>query len=740
MEKALNRKFGLKKKAKIGILLVMVIFMIMSVMLYFILYSSISKVVRKQASSSVANVSQLNADSVVHSLKNRQNLLETFAVNLAEKQPDDIEKVLPQLNTFAQAYHFHNIGVLTRDYMLYLSTGQKIDVSDVPQYREAMENGFEISESFMPVDQGNLRVNLLSVPVYYDGELKYIITATCYSIDLMERMNISLLDGKGYNFLLDREGNIVIYPKEYKDEECRAFMQYINDTSEIIPQQSEDKHFEYQGEDYHAHFEPLDINDWYLMTTAKEDDVFSGANTIIRHVFHALGILWIQLVAAMLGILFVFYRSKLRIIDTVCYDHLLGIGNGEYFRIFFQQLSEEQFNQMAFAMLDIDKFKEFNYIYGDESGDDLLKYIVHAFNEELPEDYIFRYLSDHFAILVKCDGEKEFAEKFERLLHRFSEDIASGVIQPFDVSAGVRKLHWGEPYRRIMSDALLAKGTVKGIQVQQYAFYDESLRHERMNFMEMESDFHLALRNDEFHVYYQPKYDMRNEEIIGAEALARWVKPDGTIVPPNAFIPCFEASRQIILLDERMLESVCRQMREMEEAGIHVVPVSVNLSRVHLKHHGILNKIERIIKDTGVDPKKLVFEITESALYEDNIPLRMIVDFLHQLGCRVDMDDYGMGVSGPNTLVTTEFDVVKLDKSFIDGIGDKKMEAVIRSTISLSKELGMDIIAEGVEEKYQADTLVSLGCYAAQGFYYSKPVPEAVYKEMLILSDKTKNT
>lgn len=187
----------------------------------------------------------------------------------------------------------------------------------------------------------------------------------------------------------------------------------------------------------------------------------------------------------------------------------------------------------------------------------------------------------------------------------------------------------------------------------------------------------------------------------------------------------------IILLDEYMLEAVCHEMKEMEMEGLAVRPVSVNLSRVHLRHRGILPKLGKIVRESGIDPSLLSFEITESALYEDSIPLRAIIDFLHNLGCRVDMDDYGVGVSGPNSLAANRFDTVKLDKSFIDGIGDERMEDVIQSTIQLARKWEMWILAEGVEEVEQAERLVELGCTLAQGFYYSPPVSSENYRRLL---------
>ncbi|MDO5134540.1 MAG: EAL domain-containing protein [Eubacteriales bacterium] len=463
------------------------------------------------------------------------------------------------------------------------------------------------------------------------------------------------------------------------------------------------------------------VNDvWHLDIMPRDGWVPYSMMVVLALFFSVL------MVLAMIAI-----SSHLRVREVVYYDSLLDIGNGNGLSAVFKKLSPSALKNMYLVVFDIDKFKEFNYIYGEESGDRLLKYVVRTFQEEFPDICLFRYYSDFFITLDECEDHSEYERKINRLLSRFEQDIKRGEVQPFDISAGVRKIEEGESLQRIISDALIARGTIKGNHIRHYAFYNDDIRLMRVGYMEMESNFAKALREKEFCVYYQPKYDIRTGQIIGAEALTRWIQEDGTVISPRSFIPCFEESRQIILLDEYVLGEVCRQMKEMQKEGLEVCPVSVNLSRVHLRHRDILSKISAIIKETGIDPSNLSFEITESALLEDSIPMKAIVHHLHGLGCKVEMDDYGVGASNPDVLLSNNFDMLKLDKCFVDRIGDERTEDLIRSTTHLVMKWGMGILAEGVEEKYQAERLVELGCTYAQGFYYSKPVPEEEYRELL---------
>ena len=278
---------------------------------------------------------------------------------------------------------------------------------------------------------------------------------------------------------------------------------------------------------------------------------------------------------------------------------------------------------------------------------------------------------------------------------------------------------------------MIAKNVAKSNPLIIYAFFDKNLRRTSLHNAEIKSSFLPALRNQEFHVYYQPKFDMRTRRIIGSEALVRWIKEDGTMVSPANFIPCFERTGQILQLDEAILDMVCNQMDRMQLAGIDIPRVSINLSRFHLEKPYIIDKIESYINTLGLDPSKLAFEITESAMQDDKIILSDIVFRLHQLGCRVDMDDYGTGISSLQSLANIDFDVIKLEQSFIRNIGQPKMEHVTQSTIELANMLDLQLVAEGVKTQEQVDFLIQKGCYYAQGYFYSKSVPFEDYLKTL---------
>ena len=740
MDKLLSKELGMSKWMKTVVALGVSAFFILSVIFCVRSYSVTRGVVRDQAVRSITNISQLNEESITKSVSNRKLLLETIALRLQRRNVEDVDLILRELLDFQKVYEFYSMGILDKNHTVYLTDGRVIEAEGDELVEQAWVDKFHLTESYMPYNGDKYAINMFSYPVHdADGELDYVLLATYHSKNLTERMNISSMEGKGYTFLLNTQGEVVIYPQHYKDEDYIALMKHINDASEIIPDSSGDQYFDYNGEKYYAHFEELGFNNWFLMICAKESDVFADADAILDIIFAGISILWIAILLAIYGTFHTIHTSRKKRIRTTFYDELLDIGNMNALEVCYREIPEDLLKKMYIVVFDVDKFKEFNYIYGSENGDKLLRYIVRVVHEEFPEAYLFRHVADCFIALYPHDDQTIFEQKLQHMDDRVDQDVAEGIIQPFEISAGVRKLQAGETLRLAVSDALIARDMIKGNYLKHYIVYDGKVREQRLIHMEMETNFPLALQNKEFHIFYQPKYDIRTGEIIGAEALVRWFRSDGSVVSPGAFIPCFEKSYQIILLDEEILKEVCRQMKEMEADGLEVRTVSVNLSRVHLRHPDVLTKIEEIIRESGIDPSKLAFEITESALLEENIPMKSIIDHLHNLGCRVDMDDYGVGASNPDALISNNFDTLKLDKYFVDRIGDERAEDIIRSTAHMAMRWGMDVIAEGVEEKYQAERLVELGCSYAQGYYYSKPIPEQDYRELLKASASTGN-
>lgn len=247
----------------------------------------------------------------------------------------------------------------------------------------------------------------------------------------------------------------------------------------------------------------------------------------------------------------------------------------------------------------------------------------------------------------------------------------------------------------------------------------------------MEDEMETALRHHEFVPYLQPKYDAETGTICGAEALIRWITPEGKIIPPGRFIPLAENNGFVRNLDREMFQLVCKIQKSMLEQGRRPVPISVNVSRQLLYDKTFADDYCNYIKEIGIPVELVELEITESALFEDIGLFRSTLDKLRSFGFRILMDDFGTGYSSLMMLHSVPIDVMKLDKSFIDDYEDEKGSSIIQCVLNLAKQLKIPVVAEGVETEEQYIYLKNSGCDVIQGYYFSKPLPEEDYLNKL---------
>ena len=260
-------------------------------------------------------------------------------------------------------------------------------------------------------------------------------------------------------------------------------------------------------------------------------------------------------------------------------------------------------------------------------------------------------------------------------------------------------------------------------------FYDSSMKSELHKKQEIEESMKNALLDHEFVMYLQPKYSISTNRIIGAEALARWIHPEKGVISPADFIPIFEENGFILTLDRFIWEEACKKIRELIDMGIDPVPISVNISREYVHTYDVIGELQRLIEKYDVPINMLELEITETA---DPNGVEDTVKLMKQAGFTMLMDDFGSGYSSLNMLKSTPFDVLKIDRHFLEEFMDSdRGRKIIEHTISMSRDIGLGIIAEGVETGDQAEFLSRCGCDSAQGFYYSKPIPAADFNERL---------
>ncbi len=391
-------------------------------------------------------------------------------------------------------------------------------------------------------------------------------------------------------------------------------------------------------------------------------------------------------------------------------------------------IRENPDKEIAFIQFDVERFKLINETYGVEVGDELLQFFNDSLAIICTEKQPFcRLTADVYMIVTTFDnkvGLLKFINKIESMLcgyHGMEYRLVFGVCIVED-----RTCHT----RRHGDNASLARQLIKGNALQNVGFFSSDMKTSLQKKKSIEDDMQKALLNNEFMMFLQPKHSISTGKIIGAEALARWKHPTRGMVSPAEFIPVFEENGFIIKLDTFIWEEACKRIRKWIDCGISPVPVSVNISREYVHTFDVTSMLLKLVEKHDIPISLLELEITESA---DSIGVEEIVRKLKSSGFKMLMDDFGSGYSSLNMLKNTPFDVLKIDKSFLDEFMDTdRGRKIIEHTISMSQDIGLDIIAEGVETNEQAQFLSQCGCDAAQGFFYSKPIPADEFDKRLL--------
>lgn len=392
--------------------------------------------------------------------------------------------------------------------------------------------------------------------------------------------------------------------------------------------------------------------------------------------------------------------------------------------------------------LDIHSFKIINSICGIIKGDEVIRYIWKNLQEIFDfenGDLAGHINADHFIIFVPTFDQDVIIRKLKNMT--LSLSIASSELSVPNLIPYYGIAKW-EPNKKIelaYSESVAAKHNAKELKNLNYNFFDEEDNNKLIIEKQIIDSFEDALSKKEFKIWYQPKFNPLNGKLIGAEALVRWEKADGTICSPSLFIPIFEKEGLIRKFDEYIFRNVCTQQRNWQNQHKLIVPISINLSRISLYFSDIVNTYKKISEEIGIDKSLLPIEITESAAVTNN-EIKQITNDFYKAGFKLQMDDFGSGYSSLASLNSMHFDTLKIDKSLIDYIGNFGGDRLLEHTILLAKELGMHVTAEGVEKDTQVAFLKHIGCDSIQGFFYSKPLQKDKFELLLDTNKDVFNT
>ena len=422
------------------------------------------------------------------------------------------------------------------------------------------------------------------------------------------------------------------------------------------------------------------------------------------------------------------------------HDALTGLPNRNFLLEKIETIIKEDpqdDKKIAIIFLDLDNFKKVNDTEGHEAGDQLLRTATKRMRNCVREaDILARLGGDEFVILIESDISQSG-------LMRMSANILESLAKPFllnnhnhfiSCSMGISIY----PRDDTLPEGLIGKADMamyraKKMGKNNFQFYSEELERLALHQLEFEHNLRYAISNGQIEIYLQPEIQVSSGKIVGAEALARWIRPDGTLIPPTQFIPVAEQANLISDIGRIVFTKVCAEIARWKKQGIDNITVAINLSAHEFKDADLANNIQNKLMEYGVQGEKIVLEITESLFMEDKESVLRTMNQLRNIGIRFAIDDFGTGYSSFSYLQDLPIDYLKIDRSFLmDVTHNKKKYAIARSIIDIGNHLDLQVIAEGIEDQETLDFIIKNQCALAQGFFMYRPMPVDEFLKLLL--------
>ncbi|HHV39318.1 MAG TPA: EAL domain-containing protein [Tepidimicrobium sp.] len=432
---------------------------------------------------------------------------------------------------------------------------------------------------------------------------------------------------------------------------------------------------------------------------------------------------------------------KNREIEELAYlDSITQLPNRSYFIKFLKKrLKAERWAKKALLIVHCHNLNLIKLIFGHDILNELLLEKADCLrNLRVEGEHLFRYFEGNFFIYIEdYEDREQLIKKSDQILEKLDE-VAQSMENSRLITTRIGVLELDESYENVddvIKHVEITIDRLKRLENESYWIFDEAMHRELILDQIIEKELRRATfdgYDDEFYLVYQPQIDLETNKIIALEALARWNNEELGMVSPLRFIRVAESSQLIVPLGEWILTQACKFMRSLEDRGISGIKVAVNISIVQLLREDFTKQLLKIVEETGIEPENLELEITESNFIGNYEIINRKLDKLRKMGISISLDDFGTGYSSLARLEKLNIDVLKIDKSFIDNIRSSDQEDVlIRSIILLANQLGLRVVAEGVETHEQKEYLAAEACDIVQGYLFSKPVPEKKAVELI---------
>lgn len=497
--------------------------------------------------------------------------------------------------------------------------------------------------------------------------------------------------------------------------------------------------FDYYNNSYSLNLSPLNYEGWF---TAYIDRPDLQAAPVYSSLQNLVNILLAVLVLLVLGggtAFFVLRRSYLQQLVLAFYDPLTESCNSRKFSIELDSLLERhQAEGFSVALIKVRDFHFISDYLGTPNCNALLKLISKQLHYCPNVILAARAQDEHFYLLLNLYAKQQIQdtllELFNTMAREFNRHMSSF---PLVFSAGVVQAQNDDNASGLLHKCEFALQAIPKSYTHALRFYDDNSYQSEMRIKEIELDMRPALEQGEFKLFLQPKFDLQNGRITAAEALVRWVKPDGRIIFPGDFIPLFENNGFCAELDLYIFEQVCRTIRRWLNEGKKPIKISVNQSKQLIFRQNYIELVQQLIQKYQIPPHHIVIEILESIMAQDVLELNGYIKKLRSIGLLISMDDFGSGYSSLNLLSGLDVDEIKFDKEFLleaDTAKKEKNKLILTHLLSLAQQFNAQTVVEGVEKAEDVSFLKAQGCTLAQGYYFNKPIALSAFDELYMQS------
>ena len=604
--------------------------------------------------------------------------------------------------------------------------------------------GKKIVSNVISEENTEKKVFVFGVPVYRGEQVVGALMASDVVDAFSEWMEEeSLFYGKGYVHLLDQKGNYLIHgSRMVVEEKVETIMvsPYLNAREQAVVREAmqkmkkEEFSFVYRNIEYHALLTPIESNGWYLLCINSLQNV----NKNVYIVAHVAAIFFVLIVGLFIFTLVYGYRMmktmNRNLKKMAYYDSLTEAYNMYHFK----ELAREAGNlSYAIAVVNVRQFKFINEIFGKEQADHLLQYIARKLQEVVGDGEFFcRESADSFYVFLRESEEEVLQARMNHALQQITDlKKDKNFHYHLIMNCGIAVSEPDGSVEEVMTRALFALAKAKQVNQQAIWVFDTTLHEQEQIDNFIESHAREALECEEFELYLQPKMNVQDDSLGGAEALVRWVNAEGTFLYPSSFIPLFETNGFCADLDMYMFEKVCQCMQKWIADGYQPVPISINQSKLTFYEENYERRLSELLEKYQISASLITLEILEDLVIDDLSDMNARLERLKKMGFKISLDDFGTGYSSLNTFGKLKIDEVKLDRGFLletekEGCGSTRM--IMEEVVRLAKKLSIATVIEGIETEEQAAFVKSIGCDQGQGYYYSKPISaEQFTKEIL---------